>query len=71
LALDTKATVSSVSDRDAAALRELQKLGLVPGAKVMVEERNPKSRLLVRVEGRAQQVRLNNELAMHVAVLAS
>jgi DtxR family Mn-dependent transcriptional regulator len=71
LALDTQAMVSSVSDRDATALRELQKLGLVPGAKVVVKERNPNSRLLVRVEGRDQQIRLNNELAAHVAVLAN
>lgn len=71
LALNTQAAVSSVSDRNPAALRELQKLGLVPGAKIMVVERNPNARLLVRVEGRAQQARLNNELAAHVAVLAS
>jgi DtxR family Mn-dependent transcriptional regulator len=71
LALDTPASVSSVSDRDPAALRELRLLGLVPGAQVTVAERNPNSRLLVRVEGREQQVRLNNELAAHVAVLAS
>jgi DtxR family transcriptional regulator, Mn-dependent transcriptional regulator len=71
LALNTKAAVSSVSDRNPVALRELQKLGLVPGAKIMVVERNPNARLLVRVEGREQQARLNNELAAHVAVLAS
>ncbi|HMF79016.1 MAG TPA: metal-dependent transcriptional regulator, partial [Bryobacteraceae bacterium] len=71
LALHTPATVSSVSDRDPAALRELRRLGLVPGVKVIVEERNPNSRLLVRMEGRDQQVRLNNELAAHVAVSAN
>jgi DtxR family Mn-dependent transcriptional regulator len=66
----TQATVSSVSDRDPGALRELRKLGLVPGAQVTVEELNPNARLLVRVKGGAQQVRLNNELAAQVAVLA-
>jgi DtxR family transcriptional regulator, Mn-dependent transcriptional regulator len=71
LPLNTQAAVSSVSDRNPAALRELQKLGLVPGAKIMVVERNPNARLLVRVEGLKQQARLNNELAAHVAVLAS
>jgi DtxR family Mn-dependent transcriptional regulator len=71
LPLNTQAAVSSVSDRNPVALRELQKLGLVPGAKIMVVERNPNARLLVRVEGREQQARLNNELAAHVAVLAS
>jgi DtxR family transcriptional regulator, Mn-dependent transcriptional regulator len=71
LELNTQAAVSSVSDRNPAALRELRKLGLVPGAKIMVVERNPNARLLVRVEGREQQARLNNELAAQVAVLAS
>jgi DtxR family Mn-dependent transcriptional regulator len=71
LPLNTQAAVSSVSDRNPVALRELQKLGFVPGAKIMVVERNPNARLLVRVEGREQQARLNNELAAHVAVLAS
>jgi DtxR family Mn-dependent transcriptional regulator len=66
----TQATVSSVSDRDPGALRELRKLGLVPGAQVTIEELNPNARLLVRVKGSAQKVRLNNELAAHVAVLA-
>jgi DtxR family transcriptional regulator, Mn-dependent transcriptional regulator len=66
----TQATVSSVSDRDPAALRELRKLGLVPGAQVTVEELKPNARLLLRVKGSTQQVRLNNELAAHVAVLA-
>lgn len=70
LAINTPASVSSVSDRDPAVLRELRKLGLVPGAQVIVEEHNPNSRLLVRVAGQ-EQVRLNHDLAAHVAVLAS
>ena len=64
------ATIRSVGDRDAAALRELQRLALVPGVKVVVERRNPDSAVLVReVEG-SQPIRVRNELANLVLVAA-
>src|SRR5271169_5565885 len=40
LPLRTVATISSVSDRSAVALRELDRLGLRPGARLVVERRN-------------------------------
>jgi hypothetical protein len=63
--------LSSVSDRDPAALRELQRLGLVPGSGLVVDESKPNASLLVRLSGRKRQIRLSIELALHVAVDAS
>lgn len=68
LPLDTPATVSSVSDHQPAVLRELQKLGLVPGAKLIVEKRNPNASLVVRVAEGAKSVRLSEELAANIAI---
>jgi DtxR family Mn-dependent transcriptional regulator len=65
------AVLSSVSDRDPAALRELQRLGLVPGSGLVVDESKPNASLLVRLSGRKRQIRLSIELALHVAVDAS
>jgi DtxR family Mn-dependent transcriptional regulator len=66
--LDTSAVISSVSDRDPASLRELQGLGLVPGAALKVERKNENASLMVRVRGREKKVRLSNELAALVAI---
>jgi DtxR family Mn-dependent transcriptional regulator len=65
------AVLSSVSDRDPAALRELQRLGLVPGSGLVVDESKPNASLLVRLSGRKRHIRLSIELALHVAVDAS
>ena len=61
-------TIRSVGDRDPAALRELQRLQLVPSVKVVVEHRKPNASVLVRISGRSQQIRLSQELASLVLV---
>ncbi len=66
--VNTPATVSSISDRDPASLRDLQAIGLVPGATLVVEERRPNASLMICVGGRRPSVRLSNELAALVAV---
>lgn len=65
------AIVNSVGDRDPAALRELARLELLPGAALVVDRVNPNASLLVRILGRKTQFRLSNELAAHVSVAAS
>ncbi len=62
------AIVSSVSDRDAPALRELEGLGLRPGVSVVVEAGVRNASLLVRIGGQCETVRLNQELASRVSV---
>jgi DtxR family transcriptional regulator, Mn-dependent transcriptional regulator len=66
--LNTPATVSSIWDRDPASLRDLQGIGLVPGATLVVEERKPNASLMVTIGGCKPSVRLSNELAAFVAV---
>jgi DtxR family Mn-dependent transcriptional regulator len=66
----TPGTISSVSDREPAVLRELSGLGLVPGARLTVEKKNPDVSLMVRLRGRRGQIRLNHELAAHIAMQA-
>jgi DtxR family transcriptional regulator, Mn-dependent transcriptional regulator len=67
--LRTPAIISSVSDRSSSALRELERLGLVPGASLIVENKNAAESLGIRLEGRAEALRLNQQLAsfIHVA----
>jgi DtxR family Mn-dependent transcriptional regulator len=57
------AVISSVSDRNAAALRELERLGLMPGVRLVIEQKNASTALTVRVEARHQRIRLNSDLA--------
>jgi Fe2+ transport system protein FeoA len=66
--LHKPAVIRSVSDRSAAALRELERLGLLPGVRVTVEQRNSAAALSVRVGDRREPVRLNNELARCIRV---
>jgi DtxR family Mn-dependent transcriptional regulator len=65
-----QAKITSVRDRDPAALRELQKLNLVPNVALVVERRNPNASVLVRLAGGNEQIRLSNELARQVLVSA-
>ena len=69
--LRTPATVSSVSDRSAAALRELERLGLMPGVALTVEQRNPATSLTIRLAGGRDSIRLNSDLASCVSVVAN
>ena len=64
------ATIRSVGDRDPAALRELERLALVPSVRLVVERKNPNASLLIRIAGRAEQLRLSHELANCVSVSA-
>lgn len=68
--LNKPAVVSSVSDRNAQALRELERLGLVPGVTLTIERRNSSSSLVVRMNSQ-ESVRLDHDLAKCVLVAAS
>jgi len=69
--LQKPATISSVSDRSAVALRHLERLGLMPGAVLKVEQKNSTASLSIRVTGRPETIRLSNELAHCILVAAS
>ena len=64
------AVISSVSDRDAAALREMTRLGLKPGMAITVEAGTRNASLRVRIGGRPDAVRLNQGLAAGIWVIA-
>ena len=68
--LQTPATISSVSDRSPSALRELERLGLVPGTVLTVEHRNSASSLSVKLKGKADSIRVSVELADCISVIA-
>ena len=66
--LRTPAIISSVSDRSAVALRELERLGLMPGIALTVEEKHSSASLAIRLEARPDLVRLSNDLARCILV---
>lgn len=61
------AVISSVSDRDPAALREMKRLGLTPGAILVVEPGTRAASLLVRIGGNPP-ARLSPDLAREILV---
>jgi DtxR family Mn-dependent transcriptional regulator len=61
--VQTPATISSVSDRSAAALRELERFGLVPGTALAVEQTTPAASIAVRLSGARDAIRVSNDLA--------
>jgi DtxR family Mn-dependent transcriptional regulator len=63
------AVISSVSDRDAAALREMTRLGMKPGVTVTVEAGLRNASLVVRVGGSTDAVRLRPALAAGISVI--
>lgn len=63
------AVVSSVSDREASALREMERLGLRPGVPILVEAGVRSASLLVRIGERPITYRLNHRLASLVCVV--
>ncbi len=65
------AMISSVSDRDPAALREMQRLGLLPGVQVLVEPGNRSQSLMVRIATNTQAIRLSHKLATAISVVTS
>jgi len=67
--LHTEGVISSVLDRDSAALRELERLQLRPGVAVVVDQKNSNASILVRIESETTRVRLSNELATCISVV--
>jgi DtxR family Mn-dependent transcriptional regulator len=63
------AVISSVSDRDAAALREMTRLGLKPGVAITVESGMRSASLRVRVGGGTDAVRLRQVVASGISVI--
>ena len=64
------AVISSVSDRDPAVLRDMERLGLMPGVRVLVERGGRSASLSVRVAGKREPVRLSQTLARDISVIA-
>lgn len=64
------ALISSVSDRDAAALREMMRLGLKPGVAITVEAGPRNASLRVRIGNRSDSERLSLTLAAGISVIA-
>lgn len=65
---EVPAVISSVSDRDSNALREMKRMGLVPGTSLVVEPGRRHASLLVRIGGKAP-TRLSRELASEIKVV--
>jgi hypothetical protein len=63
------AVISSVSDRDARALREMKRLGLKPGTAIRVEAGTRNAGLRVRIGDRTDSVRLSQSLASGISVV--
>ncbi len=63
--------VSSVSDRHASALREIERLGLRPGVSVIVEAGVRNASLLVRIDAQRTAIRLGQQLAAGIFVIAT
>jgi DtxR family Mn-dependent transcriptional regulator len=64
------AVISSVSDRDPAALREMTRLGLKPGVAITVEAGARNASLRVRIGDGKDSVRLSQTLASGISVMA-
>ncbi|MGA2037986.1 MAG: metal-dependent transcriptional regulator [Bryobacteraceae bacterium] len=64
------AVISSVSDRDPVALREMTRLGLRPGVAIMVEAGSRRISLRVRIADRSDSVRLSQTLSLAISVVA-
>jgi DtxR family Mn-dependent transcriptional regulator len=65
------AVISSVSDRDAKALREMKRLGLQPGTAITVETGKRSAGLRVRIGDRTDSVRLSRALASGISVISN
>jgi DtxR family Mn-dependent transcriptional regulator len=64
------AVISSVSDRDASSLRDMERIGLAPGVRLRVESATRHGFLLVRIVTAAEPIRLSVRLASSIAVVA-
>jgi DtxR family Mn-dependent transcriptional regulator len=63
------AVISSVSDRDPAALREMTRLGLKPGVAIIMEGGTRNASMRVRIGNGADSVRLSQTLASGISVV--
>ena len=64
------AVISSVSDRDPAVLRDMERLGLLPGVPLLVEPGTRSASLSVRIGNNPEPVRLSQKLASEIFVVA-
>ena len=64
------AVISSVSDRYASELREMERLGLRPGVSVVVEAGVRNSSLLLRIANQDGSIRLAQHIAERISVTA-
>jgi DtxR family transcriptional regulator, Mn-dependent transcriptional regulator len=65
------AVISSVSDRDPSALRQMERLGLRPGVSITVEAGSRNSSVLVRINDRLDPFRLSPNVAAGISVIRS
>lgn len=65
------AVISSVSDRDPSALREMERLGLRPGTVLTVEAGTRSASLLVRIGNGRELTRLSQRLASAISVISA
>lgn len=65
------AFICSVSDRDPAALREMEKMGLGPNVQILVEANIRNACLLIRIDKQIDPVRVSHELAAQIWVVPS
>src|SRR5208283_545929 len=63
------ARISSVSDRDPAALREMERLGLLPGVCIRVEPGSRIASVMVKIGSATHCVRVNQNLARAISVV--
>lgn len=68
--LHVPATITSVSDRNAVFLRDLERRQLKPGTRLTVESKNSSASITVRLEDREEGVRLERDLANCICVAA-
>jgi DtxR family Mn-dependent transcriptional regulator len=64
------AVISSVSDRNSAALREIERLGLLPGASLVVEPGTRNAFIGIRINGADAPIRVSQRLAAEISVVA-
>ena len=62
------AVVSSVSDRDPSLLREMKRLGISPGVRIVLDPGVRNASLLVRIGSVTSAVRLSQSLAGEILV---
>ncbi len=65
------AIISSVSDRDSSGLRELQRLGLMPGTRLAVEPGTRTASIQIRTSGGIEAIRLSQRLASEIRVVVA